>query len=237
LFGTKDAPLTIASKPASTYYLLGYAQVKLYESSILRRDNNLIAKAAKNFTACLSRDKLHVRARRAIESIKEDRRAAKTQLERHAGPAIMVLASIVFILAQFGVFFGRPVHPQELMLTPASLKAAGLSDDLLDKLKPVENTKFESSEKLAAKAKEVMGTENFSKLGASVVEHAERGTGALRLETIDLGSYALLALGSLLFIMAGAVLPQLTSLKLAGLQLEKASAERIETKSTLPIEK
>ena len=239
-FDSADAPLTIASSIASTYYLLGYAQVKLYETSPLRRDKQLVTDALQNFHDCLARDNIHVKAKRAIDGIKEDRRAARTQLERYAGPAIIVMALIVFVLAQFGLLVGRPVHTQDIVLTPASLaraKAAGLSDDLLGKLKQVENIAFETGEKLAAKAKELMGSENFSKLGTSVIEHAERRRGEWRFETIDVGSYALLTFGSLLLMMAGAFLPQLTSLKLAGLQLEKASAERIETKTTLAIEK
>jgi tetratricopeptide (TPR) repeat protein len=239
LFGSENAPLIIGSKPASTYYLLGYAQVKLYETSVLRRDRSLVAKALKNFSACLAQDKFHVRATRAMEGIKEDQRTAKTDMERYAGPAIMVMAFLVFALAQFGLLVGRPVHPQALMLTPTSLeavKADGLSGDLIEKLGQVANAEFETDEKFAAKAKELIGAENFTKYGASLIEHMDRKVGAMRLQTIDLGSYALLSLGSLLVIMAGAVLPQLTSLKLAGLQLEKASSERIETRSTLAIE-
>ena len=116
LFDSVDAPLTIASNLASTYYLLGYAQVQLYETSVLRRDKGLIARALKNFNACLVRDKFHVKAKRAIESIKEDRRAARTRLERYAGPTIIVMAFIVFVLAQFALLIGRPVHTQDIML-------------------------------------------------------------------------------------------------------------------------
>jgi hypothetical protein len=207
---------------------------------VLRRDKSLVTQALRNFNACLARDKLHVKARRATESIREDQRGAKSRLESYAGPAIIVMALVVFVLAQFGLLVGRPIHAQDIMLTPASLarvKAAGFSDDLLGKLRQIESIAFETSDKLGAKAKELMGGENFSKLGTSVIENAERKKGELRFETIDLGSYALLTFGSLLLMMAGAFLPQLTSLKLAGLQLEKASAERIETKTALAIER
>ena len=83
----------------------------------------------------------------------------------------------------------------------------------------------------------MIGSKNFSKFGTSLIEPAERKKGEAGFEPIDLGSYAFLTLGSLLVMMAGAFLPQLTSLKVPGLQLEKASAERIETKTTLAIEK
>jgi tetratricopeptide (TPR) repeat protein len=240
LFDTKDAPFTVASNTASTHYLLGYAQVKLYESSVLRRDRQLIFDATKNFRACLTRDKSHVKAKWAIEGIEEGRRAAKNVFERHAGSAVIVMALAVFVLAQLGIFFGRPVQGRSVMLTQVSLesaKAAGMNDDQLSKLKPFESFSFETGDKLAAQIKEAIGNDNFAKFSKPLLEHAERKSGELTFEKVELTSYALLTFGSLLLMIAGAFLPQLTSLKLAGLQLEKVSAERIETKTTFAIDR
>jgi tetratricopeptide (TPR) repeat protein len=240
LFDTRDAPYAVASNTASTHYLLGYAQVKLYETSVLRRDRRLVSDALKNFRACLTRDKAHVKAKWAIESIEEDRRAAKNVFERQAGSVVIVMAMTVFALAQFGIFFGRPVQSQGVMLTRLSLesaKAAGMNDDQLSKLKPFESLSFEAGDKLAAQIKESIGNDNFAKFSKPLLEHAERKSGEWMFEKVDLTSYVLLTFGSLLLIIAGAFLPQLTSLKLAGVQLEKVSAERIETKTTFAIEK
>jgi len=240
LFDTQDAPFTVASNTASTHYLLGYAQVKLYETSALRRDRQLVSDAANNFRTCLTRDKNHVKAKWAIEGIQEDRRAAKNVFERHAGSAVIMMALAVFFLAQLGIFFGRPVQGRSVMLTPVSLesaKAAGMSDDQLSKLKPFESFPFEAGDKLTAQIKESIGNDNFAKFSKPLLEHAERKSGEWMFEKVDLTSYALLTFGSLLLIIAGAFLPQLTSLKLAGLQLEKVSAERIETKTTFAIDR
>jgi hypothetical protein len=126
------------------------------------------------------------------------------------------------------------------MLTQVSLesaKAAGMNDDQLSKLKPFESFSFETGDKLAAQIKEAIGNDNFAKFSKPLLEHAERKSGELTFEKVELTSYALLTFGSLLLMIAGAFLPQLTSLKLAGLQLEKVSAERIETKTTFAIDR
>ena len=51
------------------------------------------------------------------------------------------------------------------------------------------------------------------------------------------GYYAVLTFGALIFMVAGLYLPQILKLKVAGIQLEKSSAEQITTPSALGISK
>ena len=56
-------------------------------------------------------------------------------------------------------------------------------------------------------------------------------------KSIDVGYYALLTFGSLIFMVAGLYLPQILKLKFAGIELEKSSVEQITTSAALGISK
>jgi hypothetical protein len=110
-----------------------------------------------------------------------------------------------------------------------------LPGDADKKLRLIENVPFQNTEQLLARVKQLVGEDTFIKISNSVPRLAARTPGELQFEPFDLGYYALFTFGSLLFIIAGAYLPQLTSLKFAGLQLDKSTAERVEILRTIGI--
>jgi hypothetical protein len=105
-----------------------------------------------------------------------------------------------------------------------------------DKLKNIEVIKDLALPRpeIEARLKALLGDEMYGKNGAQLIRYAQLQR-EKRYELIEVGSYASLSFGALLLLIAAAYLPQLTSLKVPGLQLEKGSAERAESKATLSI--
>jgi tetratricopeptide (TPR) repeat protein len=244
LFDSKDAPLTIASRKSSIQYLLGYAQVKLHQTALLPRDKKLLSAAAGNFDssdrahfkAC---GEHHLKALRALDRLVSDRRGAiQSWAERYGGSIVVCVAIGLLLLAQVGVIWGRPVHRELLTLSPRTFvtaEAMGVPQDVITKAKPLESVSFRNGEVAAARLKDLAGADAFAKHGGQIMAAAERSEAEVAWESVDLASYLTLTFGSLLLLIAGAYLPQLTSLKLAGVQLEKASAERVETRTAITI--
>jgi tetratricopeptide (TPR) repeat protein len=244
LFDSNDAPLTIASRKSSILYLLGYAQVKLHQTALLPRDKELLNAAAGNFEssdrahfkAC---GEHHLKALRALDRLVSDRRGPiQSWAELYGGSIVVCVAIGLFLLAQAGVIWGRPVHRELLTLSPrtfATVAVMGVPQEVITKARPLESVSFRNGEVAAARLKELAGADAFGKYGGQIMAAAERSEAEVTWESVDLASYLTLTFGSLLMLIAGAYLPQLTSLKLAGVQLEKASAERVETRTTITI--
>jgi tetratricopeptide (TPR) repeat protein len=245
-FNSKDAPLIIASSKSSILYLLGYAQVKLYQTSSILRNRSLLDSAIKNFKACSeshfkASGEKHLKAQRALDTVLgEEGGVIRSWAERWGGTIVICLSMLLFLLAQVGMFWGRPVHREMLTFGPqgqAIAKSMGVPDDVLAKVKPLEREVFRNEESAVARLKVLVGPDGFAKFGGQLLVAAEHGPEEIHWESVDLGSYLLLTFGSVLLMIAGAYLPYLTSLKLAGVQLEKVSAERVETKATIAIER
>jgi len=243
-FDSKDAPLTITSRKSSVQYLLGYAQVKLHQTALLPRDKKLLSAAIGKFKASdqahlKACDEHHLKARRALDTLVSERWGPfQSWAERYGGSIVVCVAIGLFLLAQAGVIWGRPVHRELLIFRPRTFTTAatiGVPAEMITKVRPLESVPFRNGEVAAARLKELAGADAFGKHGGLIMAAAERSADEIAWESVDLGSYLALTFGSVLLLIAGAYLPQLTSLKLAGVQLEKASAERVETRTTLTI--
>jgi hypothetical protein len=235
-----DRPITTVASPSSAYYLRGYARVQLWETRWLRRDNRLVRDARKDFQKCLEADSNHTKAARAAERIQEEVSRQRSILDRLVSPGVVVLAVVLFLLAQFGLVVGFPTESHRLALTEqslAALRAAGVKEETLAALKPLEEVPFRGEETLLARVKAVLDDKKFEPLKGALVLHAAQTDPVREWVRIDLGTYALLTFGSLVFMIAGAYLPELTSLKLAAVQLEKSTADRVETVRSLGISK
>jgi hypothetical protein len=198
-------------------------------------DGNFKASDQAHFKAC---GEQHLKARRALDTLVSERRGPQTWAERHGGSMVVCVAILLFVLAQLGLIFGRPVHRELLTLSPrtfATAAAMGVPQEVITKAKPLESVSFRNGEVAAARLKELAGADAFGKYGGQIMAAAERSEAEVVLESVDLGSYLTLTFGSVLLVIAGAYLPQLTSLKLAGVQLEKGSAERVETHTAITI--
>jgi hypothetical protein len=119
----------------------------------------------------------------------------------------------------------------------STLTASGAEAAKVETLKAMENLPFRNREEMLAQAKTLLGETDFAKMKDDLVRNAAHIDGGSQLERIEMGYYALLTFGALIFIIASAFLPQLTRLKLAGLELEKSTTERVETVRSIGIDK
>jgi hypothetical protein len=239
---SKNRPSSFSGSLSSVYYLSGYTKIKLQESSRLARDSSLVRGALRDFAKCEPLDPDYHKARRAIARIRDEalRSSPRSLIERGAPSLISLLAILMFALAQFGFFYGLPVRSERVQLTDQSFgafTAAGVGTDVIDQLKQMEGIPFRTREELLARAKEVLGDDGLAKAKNAILRHAARLEASLEFERIEVSYYALIAFGALLFMIAGAYLPQLTRLKFAGLQLDKSTAERVETVRSIGIDK
>lgn len=244
-FDSKEAPFTVASRKSSTLYLLAYAQVQLHQTSLIARDRTLINSAIRNFRACSESHvkaigEGHLKAQRALDSILEDRPSfLRSWAERSGGTLVMALAGLLFVVAQVGLFEGRPMRHELLIFNPLSsetqLVLKDMPGEVATKIRSIETRTFRSSEDANQWLKGFVGNEPYTKFGSQIVATAKPGPLTVEWQNLDLAYYLALTFGSVLLMIAGAYLPQLTSLKLGGVQLEKASAERVETRKTIAI--
>ncbi len=150
----------------------------------------------------------------------------------------MVLSFLIFAATQFGVIVGRPVLNEHVAMKEqsfAALKSLDMSQDVLMKVGNIRDIPFRNVESLLSHVEETVGRKDFPSVKDLIERHVARLDTVMNFEKIDLGSYAALTFGSLLFMIAGAYLPQLTSFKVAGLQLDKSSSQLIETVRSLGI--
>ncbi|MBM3746623.1 MAG: tetratricopeptide repeat protein [Acidobacteria bacterium] len=232
-----DRPITSEFSPASAYYLRGYARVQLYETSRLGRDEWQVREARRDFLQCMKLDREHHKAARAVQRIQEKALGVRSRLERMVPAVVVTLSLLVFAVAQVGLAVGVPTRGERIVLTAESLKAAGVAEDVAQALKPLEQVRFRSDEQLVARMKSVLGDKRLEAVKGPVLEQAARTEAAWEFVRLDTGTYALLAFGALLFLIAGAYLPQLTTLKVGALQIDKSTAERVETVRSLGIPK
>jgi tetratricopeptide (TPR) repeat protein len=96
---------------AAVLYARGYARVKLYEATKHAPDERLLRDALADFRLCFSKDRCHLKAKRAQEKLSA--RLVYTrpqQVFRSYGPHIVFALSLfVFAYTQYLFFTGKPV--------------------------------------------------------------------------------------------------------------------------------
>ena len=235
VLGSEDRPTVLSGNPASIYYLRGYATQQLYETSPLRRGKKLVKEARDDFLKCAGLDPDQHKAVRAAKILNEQllKFTPRSLLEDWCPLILMVFAAALFAVAQVGLFRAiLPLRKEELVLTPASfavIQNAVKGEDVIKALKLIENKPFPNEEKLATGIRSVLGEKATASVNIPLIQDAASKVSQVDYERMDAGSYLLLTFGAMLFMIAGAFLPQLTSLKLAGIQLEKGTAERVDT--------
>ena len=152
---------------------------------------------------------------------------------------MIVLSFLMIGISLFGLLKGFVAKEAGLALTPSSidaLKDLGLKQAQVDQLKQqMADTRFTSEDKLLDKAREILGAGVSGKAMVGV----RQGIKMLPPERqcFKVGEFGMLFFGGLLFLIASIYLPQLTSLKLPGLQLDKGASERVEPIRSLGISK
>jgi len=101
------------SQLASALYSRGYARVQQYKHATIRRDEELLSLAVADFRACLDSDSRHFKATKALEQIREHRRhdAGQRFAERYGPIMVVIMAIVVYAIAQFSFFYPSSVLP------------------------------------------------------------------------------------------------------------------------------
>ena len=230
---SEDRPSVIVTSLASIYFHRGYARVQMVEAARSAGDSVLISQALADFRMCVKNDPEHSEAKRAIARIEENQAHAASQnrLERWGSCIVVVVSLLLCVAAQVMFFIGHPVYHPKIKLTEESLRmleAVLAPGDRVQKLKPMADVEFSTNELLLARAKGLLGEKSLEPaihdelLRQAVHEQVREWA------TLEVGYYALLTFGGLIFMIAGAYLPKLTGLKVAGFHLEKSTAERTE---------
>jgi len=115
------------------------------------------------------------------------------------------------------------------------LRGLGVPNDVINQLRPLENVRFRNDRELLANIRSLVPADRLKPFEQSLIERGTRLSRRVQAEPMDLVTFAAFAFGSLLLIIAGAYLPQLTNIKLPGVQLEKSSAEQVESPRSVRI--
>ena len=203
---------------AVVLYSLGYARVKLFEKSKLTKDTGLLHLALKNFRECRKHDPENYKAQKAIETIEKkiNRFAPQLWIEQ-TGPLILfVLSAIVFGISQYG-FWNERLRP-----------SADINQDSV----AVDQSSTAASDANLAEPSQNEAQGPVEQIREVVLEATEKAT-----VTIDSAQYTVLTFGSMTFMVISLYLPQLLTLKIAGIELEKSTVDQIKTTGPLGITK
>jgi tetratricopeptide (TPR) repeat protein len=215
-------------------YLRGYAQLQLGRIRGVAEARRLTGRAREDFEAC---KQVNAAARRALDRITEERQstAARTRIERSAPMLITTGALIILVYAIVAVIAGRPVYGPTLMISDQTIALSKIPADMGAKLLPLRSEAFTNSQALLDRLTRVLGEADAQRVGPAILRHTEE-VFRQSWQPITLETFAALAFGSLIFIVAAAYLRDLTSLKLPGVQLEKSAADRRDDATAVPIE-
>lgn len=228
----------------AVHYARGYARVSLYDVQP-RKDDYLLQQAKSDFTKLLKyeADENYHKARRAIAKISERLSPISSQnIESRTGPLVVsVLAFLLFVVSLFAFFKGRPEFASSgFVLTEQSLEvlgAAQLPPESIQALDALVGQEFVTQEGLLAAVELIAGEEVFKSYEKVLLAQPLQVPPELQWKPIDVGYFALMAFGSLIFMVAGLYLQQISKLKFGSIEIEKSSVSQISSSGALGIRK
>ncbi|MFZ0390751.1 MAG: tetratricopeptide repeat protein, partial [Calditrichia bacterium] len=229
-----------AAELSAVYYALGYAKVQLFEVQ-RRKSNDLLQDALSDFTQVKKGTPNYFKARRAIKKL-NDRLFPHQDFTVRWGPRIIfAIALIVFLLAQFAFFVGKPVITQSTYLIDASnieeLPAGLMPDSLQENLAGLQGRSYGSRQEFRSALMLAVGPRYLNRLDSLAFVGECKQVQLRGFDPIDATFYGLLTFGALIFMVAGLYLQEITRLKFGTIELEKSSVDQITTSSTLGITK
>ncbi len=228
----------------AVYYARGYARVSLYDVQP-RKHDPLLQQAKSDFTKLLKyeADENYHKARRAIAKISERLSPISPQnIEGRTGPLVVsILAFLLFAVGIFAFFKGRPeIASPGFVLNEQSLDVISVADlppDVVDKLDLMIGKEFATQEGLLAAVELVVGEEAYATLEKVLLAQPLEMPPELQWKPIEVGYFALIAFGSLIFMVAGLYLQQISKLKFGSIEIEKSSVSQISSSAGLGIKK
>ena len=212
---------------AAAEYSRAYVRVRLYETQPLgRRDERLLKLAADAFANIPRNDANYYKAQRALSRVKARVRGSAAKAVRLGEAAIAVGAFLLFVAANIAFWWGKPTVTRTTHLTGLSmqaLRASKLPAELTTKINPLVGSEPVSIKKYTDALRAILGDSAMSRYGETIMNSSIPGPAIVSREPIDAGPYALLAFGSLVFMVIGLYLQQLSKLSFGGISLEKTS--------------
>jgi tetratricopeptide (TPR) repeat protein len=219
----------------SLHYSRGYVSVMLFECR-KKEDHGLLHQAQDDFRIHKNHPNYH-KAERAIEKITDrlEPSGEQSSLERRGPYVVSGLAIVVFLISHFGIFVGLPQATKvgysidevflQVLMPELDNVPKDQRDNMLNNLKNLLGLEFTTRENLMEGISKIFDKDSMTRLKPlmdkqKVVERAER-----RFVPIKIGSYAALAFGSLVLLVAGLYLKQISKLKFGGIELDKSPIE------------
>jgi tetratricopeptide (TPR) repeat protein len=232
------------NEQSAVFYSKGYNEVMIYEIQN-RKDLKRLKTAEQDFKKVSSGTANYYKAQRAIAKTTERLRPSQDVVKKWGSRLILCFLIAVFMINQLFFSLGKPVlgfsgyvvNKDKIEELIPLKKQVDLS--VIDKLKSMANEKsvFQSMDGFYNSMKAEFGDSTVS-----VLKHAEvlEGAGNITIKSfqpVDSVLYILITFGSLLFMIAGFYLDQISKLKVGAIELEKSTINQISTTSSLGISK
>jgi len=238
-----DASKKLTKKESSgVYYSRGYARVALHDAQT-RKSDLLLVQAQKDFRKLskFEADENFQKAKRAISKIRERLNPLSVQnIEQRIGPLLIsFLAFVLFIASLFVFIKGKPeeIAPTFTLSDQALqvLQAAQISPEVQVSLGYLIGQEFTTREGLLSAIEMTVGVEDYASYEQIFLSLPLTSTPEIKWKPIEISFFVLMAFGSLIFMVAGFYLQQISRFKFAGIEIEKSSVSQISAPPSLGI--
>jgi tetratricopeptide (TPR) repeat protein len=245
----KNADFSASSKKlsndeiSSVYYSIGYIKVKLYEihdnlgfrplKGFARRTH--LKSALKSFQKINEGQPDFYKAQTAIKKI-EKQFALDAHASRKAAPLMIFLLSLLICLTmQFFFWWGRPSRKDVFVVNKSAIERVIPKDNPAQaaNVSELATVEFGSFREAADKVKETVSLPEalLARMGSDYIGKKS----VVDFEPIDPAPYALITFGSLIFMVVGLFLRDISKLKVGSIELEKTVSDTISTSPNLGI--
>lgn len=228
----------------AVYYSRGYARVSLYDAQS-RKSDRLLWQAQNDFRKVIKyeADENFHKATRALSKVMERLNpVAGRNIEQRTGPVLIsFLAFVLFVVSLFAFFRGRPeiASPGFALSeqTLSVLEAANLPLEAVQALDGLIGREFSTQDGLLAAVRLIVGEDVFKSYEQVLLAQPLQAPPELQWKPIEIGYFTLMAFGSLIFMVAGLYLQQISKFKFGSIEIEKSSVSQISSSGALGIRK
>ena len=232
-YASVNRPPTTSVRISEVHYLRGYARVRMSDTAraAIRRD--LVNSAVLDFDECCRNDSEHHKAKRARQRVRDmPESIIQRAVDQYVSPVVIIMAVVLFIMT----LTGRPMVRDVVTVSGiTNLVGHGVPQEIVEALMPMEQSRHVGASDVLVRARQLAGADKVKPHEAALLRGALRSERRWQLVQMDFAALGVLAFGSLAFLIAGAYLPQLTALKVAGIQLEKSSGDRVEATRSISV--
>lgn len=212
------------AEKSAIYYSSGYTKVRLFE---LKGGFNLrlLQSAKRDFERIQNTQDEFFKARKAIRKINQ-KIYEVFSVKKGAPLIIFIIAILLFCTMQYAYFFNRYTTKDELSVNKIGL-ANFLQKNKLDttqkNLQAISEQSFSDIDALDSKLSSFIPASYLSNLPASAIKNDK----IIVKENISEVAYGLFTFGSLLFMVVGLFLRDITRLKVGSIEMDKNAADNV----------